>query len=108
MFGDNKSVVTSGTLPHSILNKRHNALAYHRVREAIAAKIILFYWIESKANKADILSKHWDHASVSNIIRQLFDFRGKLPWHNPVQPIEKGSDMIPSTLELLGAQSDET
>ncbi|KAL7570520.1 hypothetical protein ACA910_004296 [Epithemia clementina (nom. ined.)] len=68
MLGDNKSVVTSGTLPHSILNKRHNALAYHRVCEAIAAKIILFYWIESKANKADIFSKHWDHASVSDII----------------------------------------
>ncbi|KAL7580543.1 hypothetical protein ACA910_003670 [Epithemia clementina (nom. ined.)] len=108
MFGDNKSVVTSGTLPHSILNKRHNVLAYHHVREAIAAKIILFYWIESKANKADMLSKHWNHASVSDIIRQLFDFWGKLPWHNPIQPIEKGSDTIPSTLELLGSQSDET
>ncbi|KAL7580434.1 hypothetical protein ACA910_004455 [Epithemia clementina (nom. ined.)] len=67
MFGDNKSVVTSGMLPHSILNKCHNALAYHHVREAIAAKIILFYWIKSKANKADIFSKHWDHASVSDV-----------------------------------------
>jgi hypothetical protein len=37
MFGDNpQSVITSGTIPHSSLNKRHNALAYHRVREAIA------------------------------------------------------------------------
>ena len=38
MFGDNKSVVTSSTIPQSILNKRHNMLSYHRVREAIAAK----------------------------------------------------------------------
>ena len=36
MFGDNRSVVTSATLiPHSTLSKRHNILAFHRVREAI-------------------------------------------------------------------------
>jgi len=33
LFGDNQSVVTSSTLPHSKLNKRHNALCYHKVRE---------------------------------------------------------------------------
>ena len=36
LFGDNRSVVTSSTLPHSTLTKRHNILAFHRVREAIA------------------------------------------------------------------------
>ena len=41
MFGDNKSVVTSSTVPHSLLSKRHNILSYHRVREAIAAKILV-------------------------------------------------------------------
>ena len=35
LFGDNRSVVTSSTLPHSPLGKRHNILAYHQVREAI-------------------------------------------------------------------------
>jgi hypothetical protein len=40
MFGDNQSVITSSTIPHSNLNKRHNALSYHRVREAISAQII--------------------------------------------------------------------
>ena len=39
MFGDNQSVITSSTIPHSRLSKRHNALSYHRVREAIVAKI---------------------------------------------------------------------
>jgi hypothetical protein len=33
MFGDNASVITSSTIPHSTLNKRHNALTYHCVRE---------------------------------------------------------------------------
>ena len=40
MFGDNESVVKSSTIPHSTLSKQHNALLYHRVREAIAGKII--------------------------------------------------------------------
>ena len=38
LFCDNRSVVTSATLCHSTLTKRHNILAFHRVREAIAAK----------------------------------------------------------------------
>ena len=42
MFGDNKSVVTSSTIPQSIINKIHNMLSYHRVMEAIAAKILEF------------------------------------------------------------------
>ena len=45
MFGDNRSVVTSATLPHSTLSKRHIILAFHRVREAIATTIIDFHWI---------------------------------------------------------------
>ncbi|KAL7580569.1 hypothetical protein ACA910_003691 [Epithemia clementina (nom. ined.)] len=94
MFGDNKSVITSGTLPHSLLNKRHNALAYHRVREAVAANIIGFYWIDSKNNQADILSKHWDNASVHPTIKELFDWRGVLSWDHWVNPDKKGSDTI--------------
>jgi hypothetical protein len=67
MFGDNQSVITNSTLPHSALSKRHNALSYHRVREAIAAKILKFYYISGKKNPADVLSKHsgvqdfWPH-----------------------------------------------
>ena len=50
LFGDNRSVVTSATLPHSTLTKRHSILAFHRVREAIAAKLMAFYWIQSAGN----------------------------------------------------------
>ena len=64
LFGDNRSVVTSATLPHSTLTKRHNILAFHRVREAIAAKLMAFYWIQSDYNLSDMLSKHWDHPTV--------------------------------------------
>jgi hypothetical protein len=29
MFGDNQAVVMNSSIPHSSLNKRHNALSYH-------------------------------------------------------------------------------
>ena len=45
LFGDNRSVVTRATLPHSTLRKKYNILACHRVREAIDAKLMAFYWI---------------------------------------------------------------
>ena len=48
MFGDNQSVLTNSTVLHSPLNKRHNALAYHRVREAIVAAVMKFFKIDSK------------------------------------------------------------
>ena len=38
LLGDNKSVITNCTIPSSTLKKKHNAIAYHRVREAVAAK----------------------------------------------------------------------
>ena len=56
MFGDNQSVLTDSTVPHSQLNKRHNTLAYHRVREAIAAAVMKFFKIDGKKNLSDILS----------------------------------------------------
>jgi hypothetical protein len=39
LFGDNTSVVTRASIPHSSLKKRHNALSFHRVHEAITAGI---------------------------------------------------------------------
>ena len=40
MFGDNMTVVDSGSLPHAKLHKRHRMLSYHCVREAIASGIV--------------------------------------------------------------------
>jgi hypothetical protein len=68
MFGDNQAVVTNSSIPHSSLNKRHNALSYHRVREMIAAKILGYYWIDGKKNPADIVSKHWSYPQVWHLL----------------------------------------
>ena len=71
LFGDNRSVVISSTLTHSTLTKRHNIIAFHRVREAIAAKLMAFYWIQSAYNLSDMLSKHWDRPTVYPMILKL-------------------------------------
>ena len=71
LVGNNRSVITSATLSHSTLTKCHNILAFHRVREAIAAKIMALYWIQSAYNLSDLLSKHWDHPSVYPMILKL-------------------------------------
>ena len=76
LFGDNESVVTSATVPHSQLKKRHNALAFHYSREAIASKMITFEHLPGQMNPADILSKHWSHNDVYPMLRPLLFYSG--------------------------------
>ena len=91
MFGDNRSVVTSSTIPNSTISKRHHLASYHRVREAIAAKFISFHWKDGKSNPADILSKHWEFATVWPMLKPILFWRGETATQL------KGSDRIPST-----------
>lgn len=76
MYGDNQSVLTNSTIPHSQLSKRHNALAYHRVREAIAADILNFFYVNTKKNCGDVLSKIWGHADAWPLLQPLLFWRG--------------------------------
>ena len=78
LFGDNRSVVTGATLPHSTLTKRNNILAFHRVREANAVKLMAFYWIQSAYNLSDMLTKYWDHPTVYPMILILLITRGNI------------------------------
>ena len=76
MFGDNQSVITSSTIPHSNLNKRHNALSYHRVREAIASKVLYFIHVDGKHNPSDILTKFLSWANFWPLIQPLLFWKG--------------------------------
>ena len=76
MFGDNKSVVDSSTLPHAKLHKRHTALSFHRVREAIASKTLAFYHLPGKYNPADILSKHWGYQAIWPLLQPILFWTG--------------------------------
>ena len=50
VFFDNMSVVNNSSIPTSALNKRHNAICYHSVREAQDADIIRFGLIPGGLN----------------------------------------------------------
>jgi hypothetical protein len=76
MFGDNESVVNSSSIPHANLHKRHNALSFHRVREGIAAGIAKFHHVKSNSNPADVLSKHWGHATAWPLLQPLLFWAG--------------------------------
>lgn len=77
MFGDIKTVVDSSTKIHAKLHKRHTALSFHRVREAIASGVCMFFHIAGASNPADILSKHWGYQQVwENLLRPLLFWKG--------------------------------
>jgi hypothetical protein len=56
MLGDNMPVVLNASVPSNILKKTHNAIAYHRVHEAIVAKVMRFAYVRSKENVSDIIT----------------------------------------------------
>ena len=76
MFGDNKSVVQSSAVPQSLLNKRHCALSYHRVREAIASGVIEFHWIDGPSNPADVLTKHNGYVQAWPLLKPMLFWGG--------------------------------
>jgi hypothetical protein len=76
MFGDNESVVNSSSIPHAKLHKRHTALSFHRVREAIASKFAVFNFLPGSSNPADILSKHWAYSATWGLIQGLLYWQG--------------------------------
>jgi hypothetical protein len=78
MFGDNKTVVNTASVPHARLQKRHVALSYHKVWEAVAAGIMRFHHVRGKlnVNPADILSKHWGYTSIWKVLKPLMFWQG--------------------------------
>jgi len=54
---DNAGVVKNVSIPESVLHKRHNAINYHVVREAVAAKIMVVGKEDGETNLADLFTK---------------------------------------------------
>ena len=77
MFGDNKSVIDSSTIPASTLNKRHNALSYHLVRSAIASKMIKFFHIPGEENISDVLTKPLEPRVLEPLLLPFLIKKGK-------------------------------
>ncbi len=57
VYCDNDSVCSNSTKPESTLKKKLNAIAYHRVQEAVAAGTIRVAWEPTDSNIADMLTK---------------------------------------------------
>ena len=80
MLGDNLSEVVNTTIPSSMLRKKHNAIAYHRVREAIAANILKFVHVDTKDNLADIMTKPLRSEQHYSLAKQML-FRQSKAYH---------------------------
>ena len=99
LFGDNKSVVTSSTIPTSILTKQHHIASFHHVWEAIAAKLLVFHWKDGKTNPADNLSKCWEFPTVWPLLKPILFWLGdtalsksQLKWSSKIPTKHPSSD----------------
>ena len=54
IFCDNEAVYKSTSIADSILKKKHNSVAYHKIRECKAANILVVHKEETGSNLADI------------------------------------------------------
>ena len=59
VFCDNNRVVLSSTIPGSVLKKKHNSIAYHKVRETLVTEppVMRIAYEPTDSNLADLLSK---------------------------------------------------
>ena len=57
IYGDNKSVLVNSSIPTSVLKKKSSSIAYHFVREGVAADEWRVGYISTHDNVADLLTK---------------------------------------------------
>jgi hypothetical protein len=72
VFCDNESVVINATHCESPLRRKHTSIAYHRCREAQAAKYIQIGFQRGRNNPADILTKLLQGPRMRALLRRLF------------------------------------
>ena len=71
LFGDNLSVIQSATIPDADLKKKHVAISYHYVREAIAAGYLNAIWCTSAENFSDVCTKPLGKTKFEGIVRDV-------------------------------------
>ena len=71
IYCDNQSVVTNASDALSKLNKKHNSIAFHRVREACAGGWIQVGKVTTDMNWADVLTKSLTQAKRDNLINMF-------------------------------------
>jgi hypothetical protein len=71
VYCDNQGVVKNVTIPESVLSKKHNAINYHAVREAVAANILRVAKEDSSTNLADLLTKPLTEQRRVTLLRSI-------------------------------------
>ena len=67
LYGDNFGMILSAEIPDGELKKKHVAISYHYVREAIAHQICNAIWVKLREKFSDICTK----ALGTNIFQEL-------------------------------------
>ena len=79
------SVVNNSSIPTSALNKMHNAICYHRVREAQDAGILRVGWIPGEFNLSYLFTKTTMPGNTRhNLVDSIFSNKA-----SPIGNIEK-------------------
>lgn len=71
VFCDNNSVVTNVSNPESTLSKKHNAVAYHKVRETVAMNVIRVAHEPGKHNCSDVFTKFLPEEAHFNCCKSM-------------------------------------
>lgn len=76
IFCDNKSVFLNASVAESRLNKKHNLVCLHRVRECVAAGILMPFKVDTNYNLLDILT------NSSNSVKRVALRKMIMPEHS--------------------------
>ena len=71
LLGDNRGMIQNASMMSSQLKKKHNAIAYHRVRECVAANIIQLGFVRSENNFADICTNALNGPKIHRFTKDL-------------------------------------
>ena len=79
IYGDNQSVLANTTVPHSVLKKKSNSIAYHFVREGCARDEWRTAYVKSMFNPSDLLTKPLPSGEkrrrfVNMLLYHIYDF----------------------------------
>jgi hypothetical protein len=72
VLGDNESVVNSASKVEARLHKKHNAICFHTVREAVAAGWVRVGWEPTESNVADLFTKPLDTPQRRKLLNHIF------------------------------------
>ena len=71
MYCDNEGVVKNTSIPESVLGKKHLSIAYHAIREAVAAGIMRVAKEHTLTNLADLFTKCLSQARRNKLLGSI-------------------------------------